>query len=71
MPRFRYTGDVGRVFTGDGTPRRVRVVSDGDHPPPYHSGFEVSPGDVIEADANPDARFFDELTDKPREEVTG
>jgi hypothetical protein len=45
MPKFRYTGDVERIFPGDGT----------------RPGFHASPGDEIEADANPNEQFFEEI----------
>lgn len=42
MPKFKYTGDVERIFPGDGT--RDAIV--------------VAPGDVIEASENIDPVFF-------------
>jgi hypothetical protein len=45
MPKFRYTGDVERIFPGDGT----------------RPGFHASPGDEIEAEDNPNEQFFEEI----------
>jgi hypothetical protein len=49
MPHFTYTGDDPRQFPAD----------DGVNP-----SLEVSPGEVVEADHNPDPAYFEEAKAK-------
>lgn len=55
MPKFRYTADEPRTFP------HVPVELDQDGMPVAFAGFDLAPGDVIEAATNPDPTRFAEV----------